>query len=299
MGNAEKVAQRQEATPEVSTLVATYMSTNIDGTVNVDFGGGAVTVYSAGFTTPLPGTSVRVLRLNGFTLMLGPVKPNPTYGVVVATGTPFLTVRMPDGTEQQIGYISSYTTPAVDDAVLISWADGPMVIGTPAEVPTSAYIPPETGGGSAAQASPEFVATDSGNFYVPGGSWNYNDPWSSASNTGAFFYNNIAGTIPNSAAISLVQVYLTETFNQHPNVLAKVGLHSLGGKSGNPNIRDAVSISSGSGWKTLPNSFGDALKTGAALGVGFPTVPGGVSYHKFRGAAGGALEGQLRITYTA
>lgn len=296
MSNAERVAKSIEGIPTVGTLVAQFLSANDDGTVQVDFGSGPVTIYSAGTSTPLAGASVRVLRLNGFTLMLGVVRPQPAFGVVVATGTPNLTVLLPDGSEAQMGYLTSYLAPAINDTVRIIWDGGPTVIGSLAEVPVSTFDPTTSGGGAAVTSAPEFVARDSGNFYT-GGGWNYDDPWSSASNTGAFFYNDIAGTIPDGASISLVEVYVTEIYNQRPSVLARVGLHSLAGKSGNPGIRDAAPISAGSGWKVLPNAFGDALKTGAALGVGFPSTDGS-SYHKFRGRGGGSSEGLLRITYT-
>ncbi|MFC5930938.1 hypothetical protein D6T64_12150 [Cryobacterium melibiosiphilum] len=299
MGNADVVARKLEAIPTISTMTARYDSTNADGTVNVDFGAGLVTVYSAGFSTPLPGAGVRVLRLNGFTLMLGVVKPQPSYGEVIATGTPNITVRLTNGVELSLAYLNSYLNPAIGDVVLISWEGHGMVIGSPTAIPEPPveYVPPNDAAPSPASSAREFVAVDSGNFYT-GGGWNYTDPWSSASNTGAFFHNDIAGSIPDSAAISLVEFYVTETYNQHPNVLAKVGLHSLTGKSGNPNIRNSVDISAGTGWKVLPNSFGDALKTGAALGLGFPTVPGGVSYHKFRGRGSGP-DGMIRITFSS
>jgi hypothetical protein len=297
VSNSEFVAGKLEAIPTVGTLTATYISTNTDGTVQVDFGGGPVTIYSAGLSTPLPGVGVRVIRLNGFTLMLGVVKPQPAFGVVVATGTPTLTVELPDGTTSQIPYLTSYVSPAMNDVVLISWPDGPVIVGKLAAAPTSDYIPP-TGGGSGATQVMEFVADDSGNFYIPGGSWNYNDPWASSQNTGAFFHSAIAGSIPDSANVSLVELYVTEFYSMFPNVQSSVGLHSLTSKSGNPNVRSATPISAGSGWKTLPNSFGDALKTGAATSLGFASVPSATSYRKFRGRGSGAQEGKIRITFT-
>lgn len=299
MGNADVVARKIEAIPNISTLTARYDSTNTDGTVNVDFDAGLVTIYSAGFSTPLPGARVRVLRINGFTLMLGVVKPQPSYGEVIATGTPKITVRLTNGVELALAYLNSYLNPAIGDVVLISWEGHGMVIGSPTAIPEQSedYVTPNDASSAQTSSAREFVAVDSGNFFT-GGGWNYTDPWSSASNTGAFFHNDIAGSIPDSASVSLTELYVTEIYNQHPNVLAKVGLHSLSGKTGNPNIQNAVDISAGTGWKVLPNSFGDALKTGAALGLGFPTVPGGASYHKFRGRGSGP-DGMIRITFTA
>lgn len=299
MSNADQVARKLEEIPNVEILTARYVATNADGTVQVDFGKGGVTVYSAGIAEPLPGTFVRTLRISGFTLMLGAVVTESAFGVVVATGTPKLTVQLPNGREVQLGYITTYANPAVDDVVLISWAKGGVVIGPLAEVPTSTYEPPPPATAQPVTNVLEFIATDSGSFYTPGGAWNSADVVSSASNTGAWWYNNVAGSIPDNAAVSLVEIYVTEYFNQHPNVLARVGLHSAGGKSGNPDIRDAAGIERGTGWKTLPNSFGDQLKIGAAAGLGVPTVPGGASYHKFRGRPSDASSGKLRITFSA
>ncbi|TFC30117.1 hypothetical protein E3O55_08520 [Cryobacterium sp. MDB1-18-2] len=282
----------------MAMLTAQYVSTNTDGTVVVDFGQGPLTIYAAGFTTPLPGAYVRTLRVNGLTMMLGSVKPQSAYGRVVATGVPKLTVQLPDASEVQLGYLSTYATPAVDDDVLIMWDGGGIVIGPLAEIPESAYVPPSAVP-VPVQYTTEFLATDSGTFYVPGGQWNSNDVWSSLSNAGAWWFNDIAGTIPDGASIVLVETYVTEIYNQHPAVLAKVGLHSHGGKAGNPGIRDAADISAGTGWKTLPNAFGDALKTGAAIGIGVPTVPGGTSYHRYQGRSADVSSGKLRITYVA
>src|SRR5690606_30652751 len=117
----------------------------------------------------------------------------------------------------------------------------------------------------------------------------------SSGNIGAWFYGStIADTIPDGAKISRVQLYVNEFYNQFPSSLATIGLHALAAKAGAPSVSSPVTISAGSGWKDLPTSFGDALKTGAKLGVG--TAEGG--YHKFRPVSADADCGMLRIDWS-
>lgn len=296
---AQAVAKRLSEIPNVDISTARFVEANDDGTVLVDFGEGTTTIYSAGFYVPMPGEFVRTVRVDALVLMLGPAKPRSSYGLVTATGSPNLTILLPTGETVSLPrVISAYPSPAVNDNVLISWADGGIVVGKVSAVPVSNYdidpiLQPPPASAARKPFEMEFRAVDSGNFWLGGNSWNSLDVWSSPSNTGAWFYGDIAGSIPDTATISLVQVYVNEFYNQFPSNLAGIGLHSATSKSGNPGVSSVVDISAGSGWKTLPNSFGDALKTGAAKGLGTPARTG---YHKFRSRAADAQSGLLRIT---
>ncbi len=140
-----------------------------------------------------------------------------------------------------------------------------------------------------------FRSTKSGNYYVPGSSWAAGDEvWCSDGNRGCWFYGGaIADTIPNGAKIQSVRVYVPEFYNQFPTSKATIGLHNKTGKSGAPTITSATTISAGTGWKKLPNSFGDALKDGSKEGLG--TNGGG--YHKFTGRSGDNQSGYLEIVW--
>lgn len=302
MANAtDEIARRLSTIPSVQQGTAQYDSTNPDGTVLVEFGQGLVQIYSAGLYAPLPGDYVRVLQIDEFTLMLGAVVPKSAYGRVTATGTPLLTVSLPDGSSVQLPRVSSaYPSPAVNDDVLINWANGGMVIGQVTQVPVSGYFPPPKpipapGAGSTKPTSfsVDFRAKDSGSYININGRWEKNEVWCSDNNIGAWFYNNIDGTIPDGAVIDSVQLYVPEFYNDFPGSLATIGLHSLSSKSGAPSMSSVVTISAGTGWKTLPKAFGDALKTGSKFGVG--TNHGG--FHKFRSRAQDPQSGMLRIKW--
>ena len=285
--NADAVAQKLETIPNVQLLVATFVSRVADGTVKVDFGDGAVTILSAGVSEPLPGKSVRVIRIDDLAIMLGLSVPVSGIGVVTSAGSPLLTVTTSAGS-LQLPRISSYSA-VVGDAVLIDWDAGGVVIGKVSAVPAGTYVPPTV---DPTDFSVEFRATDSGTY---GGSWSQNDVWCSDSNLGAWFYGTaIADTIPDSATISRIQIYLPEFYNAYPSSLATLGVHSLAAKTGAPAVSGAFAVAGGAGWRDLPTNYADLLKTGAALGIG--TNHGG--YHKYSGRASDANSGLLRIDWT-
>lgn len=292
MGNALEVAKKVATIPNVSTLTAQYVQTNDDGTVLVDFGQGSVQIYSAGFYTPLPGDFVRTLKVNGFTLMLGPVVPRPSYGRITATGSTLLTLLLPDSTTAQLPYVPGAFSsgPSVNQDVLINWANGGMIIGNVTQVPIPDYLPPVPSGGGSRSFMVDFRATDSGSY---GSRWFTNDVWCSDSNIGAWFYGTlIADTIPDGAAVTSVQIYVnaTQGYGSNPTV----GTHAYGAKPGGPvGVSNAVAIGAGSGWMVLPNSFGDALKVGSQYGLG--TNHGG--YWIYSSRAADANSGLLRISW--
>ena len=292
--SAELTARKLAQIPSISAFTAQYVSANTDGTVMVDFGEGPVQVYSAGFYTPLPGDSVRVIKLDTFTLMLGPLVQDPAYGRVTATGTPKLTVQYADGSTEMLFYMSSaYPSPAVNDDVKIDRASGGMILGKVTGVPVSGYLPPVAPTGPVSQSgAADFRAVDSGTWNTDGSFFN-DDVWCSSTTVGAWFYGSIiADTIPDEATITLVRLYTPEFENRFPTSLATIGLHTSPSK-GFPTVTGAVSIPNGADFKTLPNSFGDALKTGTAWGLG--TNHGG--YHRYTRRALSAQSGLLHIEW--
>lgn len=292
--SAELTARKLAEIPSVSAFTAQYVSANTDGTVMVDFGEGPVQVYSAGFYTPLPGDSVRVIKLDTFTLMLGPVVQDPAYGRVTATGTPKLTVQYADGSTEMLFYMSSaYPSPAVNDDVKIDRASGSMIMGKVTGVPVSGYLPPLAPVGAPKSFAVDFRATDSGSYDHSYGSWFQNDVWASVHANGVWFYGStIADTIPDGATITAVRMYAPEFYTVGGPTA--IGTHTLTSKSAPPTVSSAVTVTGG-GWLTLPTSFGDVLKTGTAWGVGTIT---GDYFHKFRGRAYDAQSGMLHIEWS-
>jgi len=296
---ADAVAAGFAKVPNVRVLTGRYGSTDADGTVLVDFGQGLVAVYSIGLYNPMPGEFVWCLVVDATTLMMGPVKSRPTFGKVVATGTPNLSVQLADGSTVPLPALSSYTDPAVNDEVTIFSG---IVLGDQASTPQSTYVPPDkvdAGGSAARQKTLVFRAVSSGTQNGSGdtGTGNFwsDDVWCGASTIGSWFYGKqIADSIPDNAVIDQVQLYVKETVNSFPGSLATIGTHTSQSKSGSVTVSGSATIARGTGWRDLPLSYGDLLKTGAAYGVG--TRHGGK--HVFAGRRSTAQSGQLRITFT-
>lgn len=287
MDDADRQLARKLSTiPELELPVGVFVEAASGGQVLVDFGDGPVPILSAGLFEPLPGESVRVLRTSAGTVLLGPSLPRSSIGQVTATGSPALTVDTSSGSVQ-LPYITSYS-PTLNDVVLIDWASGGVVVGAVTAIPAGSYTPPPS---SVTEFEVDFRAFDSGSYRS--GSWWTSDVWVSSTNTGCFFYKGIADTIPDAAEILSVQIYLVEFYNEFPSSLAEFGLHNLASKVGAPSIDSAVDVAAGTGFRSLPASFGDQLKSGARKGVGASDD----GYHKFRSVASNAQSGMLRIKW--
>lgn len=291
--SARNAAVALAAVTSVDEFVGTFVSANnANGTVNIDFGKGSVVCFNAGVFQPLPGNSVRCIKVGAATIMLGLAAPKSSIGTVSAVAAPLATVLLSDGSHQAMPYSTLYT-PTNGDTVLIDWPAGGVILGKVSTPPVGSYTPTSSG---PITTTSQFKAIDSGNYYVPGGNWTAgDDPWCSTNNYGCWFYGTSpADTIPDSATILGVSVYVDPFYDEFPTSLATIGLHALLGKSGNPSPSSPVTISAGSGNKGLPTSFGDVLKTGAMRGLG--TRQGG--YHKFQGIAEDASSGLLTIAWS-
>lgn len=278
MSLAERLAQSDaENRSGLSQLsAAVCMAVNwTAGTATLNIGGGVVEVPMAG-TAPIVGDRVWVGFLGNQPVCLGPVPKPPTATVKTAPSNGKTSVLGDDGQTYSVAYPVG-VTPAVNDRVALDWRvpGGFISARLSSETAAATPAPPVVTEPTLHEAT--FNPTDSGSYR--NGSWWTPEVWASDNNLGAFFYGGqVAGSIPDNAAIEEVRVYVEAyyTFGDRPNF----GLHSSGSKDGAPNIRDSFPVPSGSGWKDLPRSFGDALKTGAAQGIGVNR--GG--YHKFRPA---------------
>jgi hypothetical protein len=277
---------------------ATVLATSYPSYVTVNLAGGHVPVLCAGGQFPAVGDSVMVLQIGKTFVCMGAL-PKPAHGVVVAAASGGrVQVKADDNITYSMNYNHLYT-PAVNDHVKLDWdLIGGYVVGPLATAPTgdpNIILPtgPGNGGGGVTSHSATFNPTDSGTWN--GSSYFTNQVYCGDSTLGAYFYGTqIADSIPDGATITGVAVYLDELTNYYPGSLATIGTHGLTGKSGAPTTGNAVGVSAGSGWKGLPTSFGDVLKTGAAFGLA--TDHGG--YHIFA-PKGVGNSGALTINWTA
>ena len=252
------------------------------GTAVINIGGGNVPMPM--LSRPSVGWDVWVLYTGAEMICLGPVFRSPGAVVQTVPAAGLVQVLGNDGRVYVLPYAASLTL-GVGDPVVIDWASD-LVFAKPAAEPV-AVVPVPTASGGVTQRESVFTATDSGTF---SSSWFGSSVYCGDTTLGAFFYEGIADTIPDAAEIVSVRLYLhaTKTSGGAPSI----GVHSLTGKSGAPNTDSSVTIAGGSGWKDLPTSHGDLLKTGARRGVG--TNHGG--YHIFAGA-GQNNSGTLVITW--
>jgi len=261
------------------------------GLVEVNLGGGRKVMPMVG-TAPSVNDQVWVATLAGQPVCLGALAKSSLGTIERGPAGGKLTVKGDDGLVSTLPFNFDHAAFAAGQRVAIDWPSGTVsyrLSSDPTIEPPAAPAPPAAVSGG--QKSVEFAPIDSGSFWQGNGTWSKQDVWCTDSYLGAYFYEGIADSIPDTSKILSVRLAVTETENRFPASLATFGTHALAGKTGAPVISGAVSVSAGSGSKDLPTAIGDALKTGAARGIG--TNHGG--YHRFGTAASGS--GRLFITY--
>jgi hypothetical protein len=271
MNLGDEVAARFAAAGPAPSLVrAKCVAFNpVSGVATFNINGGSQGAPVTGFP-PAVGVEAWLLYVGGQPLCLGPVYRSPWGVVSAAPSLGKVAVTGDDGVSYLLPYADSLSL-AVDDRVSIEWAAGVVV----AE-PASEAAPGDTGGPPPLPGdvrSWTFNPVDSGSY---GSSWFTDRVYCSDSNVGAYFYAGIADTIPDTATILEVTLFLSAESALYAD--STIGLHAMANKSGPPSVTSAVAVPNGTGLKSLPNSFGDALKTGAALGVG--TDHGGYSVYQ-------------------
>lgn len=283
--------------------VATFVAINADGTAQVDFGQGQVTVLLVGNIPPDPGTPVRAIRVGSTTVVLGPAVPRPRTGTITSTaGDPILTVNSTIG-DEQLPYFVPYTgsvVPTVGDVVIIDRSSTTVgvVMGKLSTTPVQKTFnvpPPAVQHGN---FTLDVRADDSGTWYVPGAKYNTNDVWAvgTGNNTGMWFYGTkIADSFPDNGSITRVQVYMPEFENDFPSTLSKVGLHTQLARAGTPTITSTYGVPAGRGWKDLTVAMGVSLVQGTTRGVGIDGSSSGLA--KYTSRAIDPDSGMLRIDY--
>jgi hypothetical protein len=291
-----KIAASAAASAPV-VQAGTCMALAYPGQVAVNMNGALVTMNAVG-TMPLVGDTVMVLQVGLTLVCLGSVG-RPAHGTVTgAAAGNRVPVRGDDGVAYSLNYLHTYT-PTVNDVVVIGWdVPGGVVLGPLNAPPVSdPNAPNGNSPGNPENSGPTthsqtFNPTDSGTYQ---GSWFDTRVWCSANTVGAYFYGGqLAGTIPDDATIISVEVYIEELENDFPSSLATIGMMTLTSKSGVPVPALAVSVSAGSGWKSLPTSFGDSFKNGGQNGLA--TSHGG---EHIWGARGTGNSGALKIVWSA
>lgn len=244
--------------------------------------------------TPVPGMPVYLLIIGQTPITIGRL-PLPALGTVAGAATDGLVDVVADDTRTyRMGFPTSYT-PAEGHRVLLNWDAGGHIVNRIDAAPDQQ--PPEQATPERVQKTRQFKATQSGSF---------RSAWSSGvvyfgqsyPSAGWFYGTQIADSIPDGASIDSISMYLEVTAASGVGSLP-LYLHTSAGIGGGSLALDqGIDVGSAPngfrGSVTLPNGWGDLLKTGARLGVG-TTGPG---YRRLNGPAQSAAAGAITITWT-
>lgn len=263
------------------------------GMAVVNIPGSTVSIPMAG-TAPIPNALCWVGFMGNQPICLGAVARPPLATVAGPAVAGIVSVTGDDGVIYQVAY-DTLLTPASADRVLIDWTSGGTILCIPSADPntglpvnTPGEIP--SGGSQTRTFNPIDSGTQNGSGDGSGGFWT-SQVYCGSTTVGGYFYGGqIAGSIPDDAVIDSVVLHLNA--ERATGDAPTIGLHTLTTKAGNLVVTSAVTVALGSGDRVLPNSFGDALKTGAAAGVG--THHGGYSIYS---PAGVGNSGALTITW--
>ena len=243
----------------------------------VDFTAGVATVDVAGVTqvlrwsgpAPHVGARVRVVKA-GQQSFCALAAEGSTLGVVQSVASGFAVVLGVDGREYTYPYdfdktLSAGQTVAMDHGrqlVLFRVSANPDVV-APDVGPT---VPVES-----RRVTKTFKPTASWNWYSAYGRWDSQFVEISTTRSGYYFYGTqIDNTIPDSATIISARIQLSEVWDKFPGTPSLMGVHGYSNRpgSGPLGLSGAVSVTGG-GSHSLTLAQANALKDGAAFGVGF------------------------------
>ncbi len=250
-----------------------------NGLANVFVGKGKISVPMVGAAPPVPQWQCHIAWIGQQAVCLGPVPRSMTGTVSTAPAGGILGFTGDDGFTKSIAYDSTITF-AINDRILVDWSSGGLAVAKlsadPVTLDPTVIAPPVVAPGGVKSLT--FIPNNSGTWSQAYSKWQSNEVWCSDTTIGCWFYAGIADTIPDGAVIEEIRVYVDayQTTGNSPTI----GGHTLLTPSGAPSVTNAATVPGGTGWKTLPTSLGDRLKTGAAKGLG--TNHGG--YHKWRPA---------------
>jgi hypothetical protein len=257
--------------------------------VLVDFDQGRVPAHPMTPYRPAINESVWVMVVDNVAYMYGPTVPKPPEGVVVSVASGLVRVQTDIGV-----FRATYESGASFSAgqlVKLYWSgEKPHVLC----IMSTAVDEATPGGGGLTVLSDRtetFTAVDSGSF---GTSWWTPQVWSHVDHVGAWFYGSkIADTIPSTALILSVEVFLSAL--QISGAASNFATHtSVSRPAGSPTFSVTSAVTPAAGWVTLPVAFGNRLRAGGG-GFGVGVVHGGD--HKFDSVSGDPMSGAVRIRY--
>jgi hypothetical protein len=247
----------------ITPLVGTFVSATATGCI-VDVGAGRIPAQFGTSYLPEVNESVWVWFINEVPYIMGSSTAKPGKGTVVSAASGLVTLSTAYGTV--IVPYASTLTPTAGQVMKLSWQEGGFAHSVMSAVPVSptAPLPPSIGVTSHLDT---FTAIDAGSF---GTSWWTSQVYSDDNDIGCWFYGSkIANTIPASAVITTVSVYVSiqTQYNLSPTNFC---LHTYQSKpGGSPSVSSNTPLAVTSGWLALPLSFGNALKSGGGqFGVG-------------------------------
>lgn len=267
----------------VTALVGQLVSADTNGFF-VDVGGGRIPVRWATDYLPAINDPVNVWFVDGTPYVVGPTLPTATQGTVVSVAAGLVTVTTTFGTIT-IPY-NTALTPTAGQILHLTGKYADSVMSTSPAGPTA---PPAPVTGVTTHTD-TFPALDAASW---NGSWSSSRLWASNTYLGAAWYGSkIRDTIPATASIRQVQVYVSPVQIQGNSPV--FALHAdLSRPAGAPSLSSPTTIPVTPGWVTLPNTFGDALKSGGGMaGVGLDH--GG--YNILHSLAEDSLSFALKIT---
>lgn len=276
---------------KVTTLSGTFVSASAAGCI-VDAGGGRIPAQFG--TSYLPEVNERVWLwfINDVPFMMGSATAKPGQGTVVSVAAGLVTLTTDFG--QVIVPYNGALTPTAGQVLKLSWQGGGYAGSVMSTSPTPATPPPAppAAGGDTSTHTDTFTAIDAGSFRDR---WWTPQVYASDSNLGAWFYGSkISDTIPAGAVIQSVQIFISaqQILYAPPNFALHPHQTMPGGA---PTLSSSTAIGIVPGWVSLPQAWGDALKSGGgSAGIGLNH--GG--YSILRSLTQDGQSGALRIIST-
>ncbi len=198
----------------------------------------------------------------------------PARGGAVGSGERAGVGETDDGGTYTVAYDTRLTLTATQ-RVWIDWTYGGVVICVLSAdpithddlIPEPAGRPTASSGGAGFDVTRVFNPVTSGTQNTGQARLWTSQVYCGDTTVGGFFYaDQVGSTIPDTAVIKSVRLFVNQESGRGNQ--PTIGLHSLAKPGGVIAVDQAVAIPSGTGWKTLPNAFGDALKTGYRKGFG-------------------------------
>jgi hypothetical protein len=234
--------------------------------VTINVGGTEYTLKWSG-DAPWPGDTVRLV-LNGGTVHCEAVWGAPLGTVDSVTSGIALVVG---DDSRDYAYVDTVGVSA-GNRVRLDHAGRSVVAVLPVEPEDSEYVVP-------APPPPPSGTTGGEQWFNPAWSGNWRPGFSgsaveiSSTRMGMYGYGTqIRDTIPDSATISLAQLHLVQNWDNVPGVASSMGTHGYNGapsSADNTALSGSYSVPGGTRVVDIAGAVADALKTGAALGVGF------------------------------